>query len=41
MIIIKWMNEHSTGGVIKASNVLASKCHVHTLFKDILSINWL
>ena len=33
------MNEHSTGSAIKASKVHASKCHVHTLFRDILSVN--
>ena len=33
------MNEHSTGNAIKASKVHASKCHVHTLFRDILSVN--
>ena len=33
------MNEHSKGSAIKASKVHASKCHVHTLFKDILSVN--
>ena len=35
------MSEHSTGGAIKASKVHTSKCHVHTLFKDILSIDLL
>ena len=41
LVIITWIKEHSTGGAVKASEVHASKCHVHTLFKDILSIDWL
>ena len=41
LVIITWIREHSTGGAVKASEVHASKCHVHTLFKDILSIDWL
>ena len=41
IIIIKWMNKHSTGSAIKASKVHASKCHVHTLLKDIPSVDWL
>ena len=35
------MSKHSTGGAIKASKIHASKCHVHTLLKDILSIDLL
>ena len=38
---MKWMNEHSTGGVMQASKVHTSKYDVHSFFNDILSINWL
>ena len=39
IIIMTWMSEHSTGGAIKTTKVHASKCHVHTLLKDILPID--